>query len=156
MGSLTIVVDIRHGAGRPGLVDVHSHILPGIDDGATDIDAALELARTAAAGGVCVIAATPHVRPDHPRVRPAELGDRCAALGERLAEAGVAVLDGLAHVLASDAHGATGPAPPDLPSAVHAALAIVGPRARWMATEAPAAILAGRALPPSPSSDRAR
>ena len=74
-----------------GLVDLHCHILPGIDDGAPDVDAALDLARAQAAGGVAVIAATPHVRPDHPRVRPGELGDRCATLGERLAGEGIPV-----------------------------------------------------------------
>lgn len=45
----------------------------------------------AAASGVRVIAATPHVRADHPRVRPTELGERCDALRERLREAEIGV-----------------------------------------------------------------
>ena len=57
---------------------------------------------------------------------------------------------GLAHVLASDAHGAEGPAPPDLADGVAAARQLVGERADWMATAAPAAILAGEDLPPPP------
>lgn len=64
---------------------------PGIDAGAPDVGAALELAGSAAASGVRVIAATPHVRADHPRVRPSELGERCDALRERLLEAEIGV-----------------------------------------------------------------
>lgn len=48
------------------MIDLHSHILPGIDDGARTIDESIELARRAAAIGVSAIAATPHVRDDHP------------------------------------------------------------------------------------------
>jgi protein-tyrosine phosphatase len=49
-----------------GVIDLHSHILPGIDDGARTIAEARELARLALADGVEAIAATPHVRPDYP------------------------------------------------------------------------------------------
>lgn len=50
---------------RP-LIDLHSHILPGLDDGARSIEEARELARSAAREGTTVIAATPHVRADYP------------------------------------------------------------------------------------------
>ena len=63
--------------------------------------------------------------------------------------------DGLAHVLASDAHAATGPAP-DLAGGMEAAHAIVSRRAHWMAAEAPAAVLAGTHLPAAPSDDAQR
>jgi len=43
------------------MIDLHSHILPGIDDGAKTIDDSVEMARIAAANGTTVIAATPHV-----------------------------------------------------------------------------------------------
>jgi protein-tyrosine phosphatase len=43
------------------MVDIHSHILPGIDDGARSLDESLELCRIAAADGVTRIVATPHV-----------------------------------------------------------------------------------------------
>ena len=49
-----------------GVIDLHSHILPGVDDGARTLLEARELARLAAADGVEAIAATPHVRPDFP------------------------------------------------------------------------------------------
>jgi protein-tyrosine phosphatase len=48
------------------LIDLHSHILPGLDDGARDLDDALEIARAAVADGITAIAATPHVRDDYP------------------------------------------------------------------------------------------
>ena len=48
------------------MIDLHSHILPGIDDGVRTLDEACDLAYTAAVDGVKVIAATPHVRADHP------------------------------------------------------------------------------------------
>jgi protein-tyrosine phosphatase len=48
------------------VIDLHSHILPGVDDGARNIAEARELARLAAADGVEAIAATPHVRADFP------------------------------------------------------------------------------------------
>ena len=54
------------------MIDLHSHILPGLDDGAQTIEQSRELARTAAAEGVTVIAATPHVRADYP-TPPAEM-----------------------------------------------------------------------------------
>ena len=54
------------------LIDLHSHILPGLDDGSRTVEDARALARRAAADGVTAIAATPHVRPDYP-TRPDEM-----------------------------------------------------------------------------------
>lgn len=45
------------------MIDIHCHILPGIDDGATDLDMALEMARMAAADGIREIACSPHIYP---------------------------------------------------------------------------------------------
>jgi protein-tyrosine phosphatase len=72
------------------LVDLHCHLLPGIDDGAVDEADAVAMARQAAADGIGTICATPHVRHDHD-VRIGELGDRVAALRAALARADVAV-----------------------------------------------------------------
>jgi protein-tyrosine phosphatase len=44
------------------VIDLHSHVLPGIDDGARDLDGALAICRAAAEDGIEVLAATPHVR----------------------------------------------------------------------------------------------
>ena len=45
------------------MFDLHCHILPGIDDGATDLPMALEMARMAAADGITTVACTPHIYP---------------------------------------------------------------------------------------------
>ncbi len=246
------------------VIDLHSHVLPGIDDGAENVRQSVALARAAVADGTTTLAATPHVRADHPGVRPPELPDRCRALNESLGQAGVPVevvsggevdldwaggaseealrlvsygqrgsdllvetpyaalspefeerlfrlsslgfrillahpernstlqeepdrvaelvrrgvliqltartlvpgegssrarglatdllREGLAHVLASDAHSAGPPAPPDISRGVAVAEEAVGARARWMVTDAPAAILEGEPLPRPPSS----
>jgi len=47
------------------MIDLHSHILPGIDDGALDVDDSTALARQAEADGIEAICATPHIRHDH-------------------------------------------------------------------------------------------
>ena len=45
------------------MIDLHSHLLPGIDDGAPDLATALAMARIAAADGIEVMACTPHIYP---------------------------------------------------------------------------------------------
>ncbi len=52
------------------MIDLHTHILPGVDDGAGTWEESLELARALADQGVLLAAATPHVRDDYPT--PAE------------------------------------------------------------------------------------
>ncbi len=43
------------------MIDIHSHILPGLDDGAGDLQEALEMARLAVADGIRVMVASPHL-----------------------------------------------------------------------------------------------
>ena len=43
------------------MIDLHCHLLPAIDDGATDAAQALELARAAVADGITHQVATPHI-----------------------------------------------------------------------------------------------
>ena len=249
------------------MIDLHTHLLPAIDDGPRDPEATVALARELVACGVQTVAATPHVRPDHPAVVPSEIGARCRTVGDRLAEAGLTLevvpggevdllwgieasnddlravsyrsagtdllvetpygplpegfegmlfelsvrgfrillahpernptfqedlgrlralvergtltqvtatslvlppkrsrsgslareltREGLAHVIASDAHGAGAPGRASLAAGVEAAAALVGQaRARWMVKDAPAAILAGNALPQAPARER--
>ena len=71
------------------VLDLHCHILHGIDDGPADIEGSVGLARELAAQEVGTVAATPHCRPDHPGVVPSELAGRCRQLNERLADEGV-------------------------------------------------------------------
>jgi protein-tyrosine phosphatase len=43
------------------MIDLHCHMLPGIDDGAPDLDTALAMARISVADGIGTIACTPHI-----------------------------------------------------------------------------------------------
>lgn len=45
------------------MIDLHCHILPGMDDGAPDLTASLAMARNFVADGVSVVACTPHILP---------------------------------------------------------------------------------------------
>lgn len=44
------------------MIDIHCHILPGVDDGARTLDESIEMARVAAQQGIHTIVATPHHR----------------------------------------------------------------------------------------------
>lgn len=249
------------------MIDLHSHLLPGIDDGAPDLEESVALARAAADQGTRVLAATPHLRADFPDVLPDDLPGRCDEVRAALRSAGVElevvqggevglqwalnaddhdlrgasyagrgtdlllespyggllesfeqlvqsvadrgyrillahpennptfqkepgrlremvergvllqvtsrslirpdhkrgprplaellVREGLAHVIASDAHSGRHLRPPALGAGADAAAELVGPaRARWMVEDAPAAILAGEPLPEPPPVER--
>ena len=45
------------------MIDLHSHILPGVDDGARTIEESVEIGRMAEADGIEVMACTPHFMP---------------------------------------------------------------------------------------------
>jgi protein-tyrosine phosphatase len=76
-------------------IDLHCHLLPGLDDGARDLEDAIAMARQAQADGIAAICATPHIRADH-AVCVADLPGKRAQLAAALARAGcpVAVLAG--------------------------------------------------------------
>lgn len=59
------------------MIDLHSHVLPGLDDGPRDLEGSLEICRAAADEGIEVLAATPHVRDDHPTT-PAQMEEALA------------------------------------------------------------------------------
>jgi protein-tyrosine phosphatase len=59
-------------------------VLPGIDDGPSDLEQSLAMARDAVESGIATIAATPHLRADFPDVHLDELAARCDALREAL------------------------------------------------------------------------
>jgi protein-tyrosine phosphatase len=48
------------GENRPGFVDIHCHILPGLDDGPEELESSIEMAQVASACGTTDLVATPH------------------------------------------------------------------------------------------------
>jgi protein-tyrosine phosphatase len=70
------------------VIDLHCHILPGLDDGAADMEDSVAMARIAAHDGIEVICATPHIRHDHD-VRIRGLAARVARLNGELRRARV-------------------------------------------------------------------
>jgi protein-tyrosine phosphatase len=72
------------------VIDLHSHLLPGIDDGAPDLDASVAMGRAAVAGGVDQIVATPHVNGTY-RNDPLGFAERVAQVQAALDAAGVAL-----------------------------------------------------------------
>jgi protein-tyrosine phosphatase len=77
------------------MIDLHSHVLPGIDDGAATIDGSLDILRAAQADGIARIAATPHVRHDWPTT-PEQMEQLVARVQEaaRASDVAVEVLPG--------------------------------------------------------------
>ena len=71
------------------MIDLHCHLLPGIDDGAPDLDAALEMARMAVADGITTIACTPHIYPGMFENDSASIRRGIDQLRGHLAEAGI-------------------------------------------------------------------
>ena len=47
------------------MIDLHTHILPAVDDGPRTLEGSLDLARAAVAAGTRTALATPHVNDDH-------------------------------------------------------------------------------------------
>jgi protein-tyrosine phosphatase len=77
------------------VIDLHAHILPGVDDGPRTQRDAIEMATAALAAGTTTIAATPHVN-ERFRVHAAEVRRGVEALNAALEQAGVeiAILSG--------------------------------------------------------------
>jgi protein-tyrosine phosphatase len=72
------------------VIDLHSHLLPGIDDGVRTTAESLDLLRAAHEDGIARIAATPHVREDYP-TSPAEMELRLAEVCGAAREAAIPV-----------------------------------------------------------------
>jgi protein-tyrosine phosphatase len=62
------------------VIDLHVHLLPALDDGPWNVPNSIEMADALVTDGVTTVAATPHLRADHPAVVPSELASRCEEL----------------------------------------------------------------------------
>ncbi|MFN8483335.1 MAG: CpsB/CapC family capsule biosynthesis tyrosine phosphatase [Anaerolineae bacterium] len=70
------------------MIDLHSHILPGLDDGARTQDESVTMAREWVAAGVTTVACTPHSEPHIPK---SSLAVAVARLQSALDAAGIAL-----------------------------------------------------------------
>ena len=82
------------------MIDLHSHILPGVDDGAQSFDEAIAMAKIAVADGIEVMACTPHFMPGLYDNNAADIRARTAQLNAQLVSQGI----NLALVVGGDAH----------------------------------------------------
>lgn len=70
------------------MIDLHSHLLPNVDDGARSLDESRAMARAAVVEGVTAIAVTPHVRADYPTT-PDQMEDGVELLRDDFERAGI-------------------------------------------------------------------
>lgn len=76
------------------MIDLHAHILPGIDDGPQSLEDSLEMARLAVADGITTMVATPHLfsrKSVNPKDlnRPEDIHRAVASFSQRLLEEGI-------------------------------------------------------------------
>ena len=89
------------------MVDIHCHILPGMDDGAKDPEEALLMARLARGGGTKTIIATPHYGQRQDKLTCADIRREAAAMQRRVQAAGLdlEILPGMELLCGSDFDG---------------------------------------------------
>ena len=75
------------------MIDLHCHILPGVDDGPADLAGSLALARAQQLAGVRCVVATPHVTAAHPHNLGAEITEGAVALTAAIEAEGDIVLE---------------------------------------------------------------
>jgi protein-tyrosine phosphatase len=72
---------------RKAMIDIHSHILAGLDDGAQSFEESMQMARMAAAAGTTDIVASPHSNSEYhfePQVVKAKIAELQSAVGTSL------------------------------------------------------------------------
>lgn len=73
------------------MIDIHSHILPGVDDGARTLDEALDMLRMALDSGVTIQVLTPHIHFGRFENQKADLQQRFAIFQEQVDEANIKI-----------------------------------------------------------------
>jgi tyrosine-protein phosphatase YwqE len=73
------------------IVDMHSHVLPGIDDGAQNVEESVALVKRMMAMGIKKIIATPHIMADFYRNTPETINNALLLLKTELAQQDIAI-----------------------------------------------------------------
>jgi protein-tyrosine phosphatase len=74
---------------KTGRVDVHTHLLPGVDDGCETVEESITCARALVGAGYTHAFCTPHVWPNLPENNPRDIRERVADLQSAYARADV-------------------------------------------------------------------
>jgi protein-tyrosine phosphatase len=118
---------------KKAVIDLHTHILPGIDDGAKDIDESLAMAQIGVNDGITIMVATPHVISREIDNRKQNILENVGYLNKCLEEAGIKlqILPGAEYRLE-----------PDLPRRLAAGeLLTINDTGRYLLVELPAAMV---------------
>lgn len=73
------------------VIDIHSHILPGVDDGAANYEMSMQMLRCAANDGISAIILTPHNKPGHRHIPVSEMDVRVEKLRGMMAEEAIKI-----------------------------------------------------------------
>jgi protein-tyrosine phosphatase len=73
------------------MIDLHNHLLPGIDDGAPNLETSLALARVAVEEGITHLVCTPHIHPGRFDNSPKIIQDALAFFRQGLEKEGIAL-----------------------------------------------------------------
>ncbi len=115
------------------MIDLHTHILPGLDDGPSDVEEALEMCRLAVADGVTTVVASPHMFNGMYDVARGDVLDGVSRLQGRLDAEGIP----LRIVPGADVHAA-----PNLDTLVKEGYAMtIGDGGKYLMTELPQDVL---------------
>ena len=74
-----------------GYIDIHSHILPGIDDGSKNFEMSMEMLRIAEENGIRSIVLTPHYKPMRHNVGPGGVKELTGRLEEAVRREGMEI-----------------------------------------------------------------
>jgi protein-tyrosine phosphatase len=74
-----------------GRIDVHSHLLPGVDDGCSEVGESIQCGRMLVEAGYSQAFCTPHIWPNLPHNIPAIISQRTEELQREFDRAGVAL-----------------------------------------------------------------
>lgn len=70
--------------GMENIIDIHSHVLPGVDDGSDSPETSYRMLEIASRSGISQIILTPHNKPMHRNVPPHRIAERMKQLQDGL------------------------------------------------------------------------